>query len=594
MLKAQTPPSLKLTPKTIALLVLAGIILGVATGLCMKLLKKGRPAAGRMGADERVIWRDIDSRHMRWRKLDARKLIVNNVGLKPLNPNYTKNATLGYLPLNPSLRGATVGRLAATEIPDMGRERANAEKERKKRSDRRRPSPSHQLTPKPPKTDAATNFIPQTQAFTLPDPAADLVSQAANSLRLGDIDDALAAADRAIAANPASAAAFTVRADALIARERYLDAAKSAWKATRLDPKEANAYRVLGLAQMHLEKRKSALANLNYSVKLNPYDARIFAARATLHQLLGDTAAMTADLERAEEIKKALTAEEPSPEPPLSAGILAALALGAALLLVGGVFFLLRSRPAPRKISLEAIAPAKPAVTPLPAADGAPLPGKYQRVRALGGGPGGPLWLVRHPSSPQQLVAKPLRPGAALSEAERHAARTRLQAIGGLGDPRIVRVLDLLEDAAPPLLVQEYVLDSTLRQVLESGGALGIAPARAILLPVCEALTNCHGNGILHLNLKPANIFVGQDGGARIADFRLLAAAGEHLAPELAKGLASPRSDIYSLGVCLREAVGEGPGRTPEAEALIAKATNAEPLLRHATVLEFQTDLHAL
>ncbi|MFH2204070.1 MAG: protein kinase [Elusimicrobiota bacterium] len=268
------------------------------------------------------------------------------------------------------------------------------------------------------------------------------------------------------------------------------------------------------------------------------------------------------------------------------------LAVPAALLLLGGGSFMLLRR---RRLRAVEPVPEEPVAAEPEAPMADVLAGKYGRLRQLD--TAGAVWLVRSVKTQQQFAAKPVRIARALSPRERASMRERAAQVYSLGQPVIVQVHELLESLNPPLVIQEYMLEDTLAQFIDNYRGLGIAAARKILLPVCEALSYGHYYGVPHLNLKPSNIFVLPGGGARVADYRLAAPSSALTvfdAPELAQNKGNALTDVYSLGACLRAMLAGGPGLTSEAQALIAKATSAEPARRHASVLEFQNALDAL
>ena len=176
---------------------------------------------------------------------------------------------------------------------------------------------------------------------------------------------------------------------------------------------------------------------------------------------------------------------------------------------------------------------------------------------------------------------------------ERFRREARIAA--GLSHPNLVKVYDFGSDGERPFLVMEYVEGATLRP-----GASGATAPRldsdTLARELLDALAHIHAAGIVHRDIKPANVLVGPDGRPRLTDFGIAQAQDstdltetgqvigtlKYLAPEVARGRpATPRSDLYSLGVLLSEvATGD---KSPSLERLIDQLTEPDPSQRPAT-----------
>jgi serine/threonine protein kinase len=165
------------------------------------------------------------------------------------------------------------------------------------------------------------------------------------------------------------------------------------------------------------------------------------------------------------------------------------------------------------------------------------------------------------------------------------------KALARLSHPHIVHVLDVGETGGIPFVVMDFVGGGTLKQRL--GHPMDPAAAARLLAPIARALEYAHAQGIIHRDVKPANVLMAEDGRAMLSDFgiaKLLdpqaASTGltmtgvgigtpDYMAPEQGLGQATPQTDLYALGVVFYEMV---TGRRPyEGDTPIAV------LLKHAT-----------
>ncbi len=147
--------------------------------------------------------------------------------------------------------------------------------------------------------------------------------------------------------------------------------------------------------------------------------------------------------------------------------------------------------------------------------------------------------------------------------------------VAGLSHPGIVTVYDTGIEDGLPWLAMELVDGESLADLLVREGRIEHRRAVAIAIQIARALEHAHEAGLIHRDVKPANIMLRADGRAQLVDFGITAGDGDarltstgmvvgsaaYLAPEVAAGsLASPASDIYSLGAVLFEMVS---GRSP-------------------------------
>ncbi|MFC1462462.1 serine/threonine protein kinase [Verrucomicrobiota bacterium] len=151
------------------------------------------------------------------------------------------------------------------------------------------------------------------------------------------------------------------------------------------------------------------------------------------------------------------------------------------------------------------------------------------------------------------------------------------RAAAKLGHPNIVGVLNMGEQDGLWFTVMEYMPGGSLDMVMRAQGPMAYDQAVDIAMDVACALQSAHQAGIIHRDVKPANIFLGKDGHAKVGDLGLVKVRSEdadltmagiamgtprYIAPEQAKdaSLADARSDVYSLGCTLYQMVS---GRPP-------------------------------
>jgi serine/threonine-protein kinase len=235
--------------------------------------------------------------------------------------------------------------------------------------------------------------------------------------------------------------------------------------------------------------------------------------------------------------------------------------------------------------------------TPLPTAalvaslagdSGGQLP-RFAELQLIGAGSLGRVYRARDRLLGVTVVLKILAVGAGREGSERLAFRQFLreaEASGRLRHPNIVRVHDIDERAG--LLVLEHLPGGTLGERIAAEGALSLAATRRWALDVLSALATAHRAGIVHRDVKPANVFLDAAGNAKLADFGAahLADFGGtqtagfigtlgYLSPEqISGGLIGPAADLYALAATLFESL---TGRLPYLGPDVAGQHLAEP-----------------
>jgi eukaryotic-like serine/threonine-protein kinase len=168
----------------------------------------------------------------------------------------------------------------------------------------------------------------------------------------------------------------------------------------------------------------------------------------------------------------------------------------------------------------------------------------------------------------RQVAVKVLGPQFARDQSFVARFRREAQAAAALNHPNLVSVFDTGSDDGTHYIVMEYVAGTTLAKVIRDEGPLPADRAAAIALAVARALAFAHRAGLVHRDVKPANIMLSGDGTVKVMDFGIARTTnGESLtqtaavlgtatyfSPEQAQGAAvDARSDIYALGCVLFE-----------------------------------------
>jgi len=199
--------------------------------------------------------------------------------------------------------------------------------------------------------------------------------------------------------------------------------------------------------------------------------------------------------------------------------------------------------------------------------------GRYEVVRELGKGAMGIVYLAKDPLIGRLVALKTIRlQNNDDDEAKEFQQRfvREAQAAGILNHPSIVTVHDIGQDdtTGVSFIAMEYVEGQNLKEVLSQGRPIGFEQIGEIIAQVAEALDFAHAKGIVHRDVKPANIILLESMRAKITDFGIakitsggnLTTTGQflgtpnYMAPEQIKGApVDGRTDIFSLGICLYE-----------------------------------------
>jgi eukaryotic-like serine/threonine-protein kinase len=228
------------------------------------------------------------------------------------------------------------------------------------------------------------------------------------------------------------------------------------------------------------------------------------------------------------------------------------------------------------------------ATLPEPLAPGRRLAGRYTLERPLGAGGMASVWLASDGVLERQVAAKIIAEAFAGEDGWLRRFRREARAIAALNHPNVVRVFDLGEDGGRPFIVMQYVAGGSLAERLRATGPrLAQLDARRIAADLLCGVARIHADGLLHRDIKPGNILIGDGGVAMLSDFGAvlipdatqLTGIGEvigtarYMAPELLRGEpATVAADLFACGCVIGDAtraLGEDPGLS----ALVAELT---------------------
>jgi eukaryotic-like serine/threonine-protein kinase len=229
------------------------------------------------------------------------------------------------------------------------------------------------------------------------------------------------------------------------------------------------------------------------------------------------------------------------------------------------------------------------------------LDGRYALGARLGDGGMARVYAARDQVLERDVAVKVLRTGLPDPRARQrfeHEARFAARFV----HPHAVTIYDVGEDQQHPFFVMELIDGDDLAALLATRGPLPVPEAQRIADAMLDALGAAHRSGLVHRDVKPGNVLVALDGTVKLTDFGIAKAAADatadltptnqvlgtpkYLSPEQVTGAsATPRSDLYAVGVVLYEMLAGGPpftGDSPVALALAHREAPVPPLRERA------------
>lgn len=217
---------------------------------------------------------------------------------------------------------------------------------------------------------------------------------------------------------------------------------------------------------------------------------------------------------------------------------------------------------------------------------------RYKIIEKLGEGGMGIVYKAEDIELRRTVALKFLSPGALANDEERARFVHEAQSSASLDHPNICTVYEIGQAGEHTFIAMAYIEGESLRERLESGRPMKVNAAVDIAIQIAEGLQEAHSKGIVHRDIKSANIMVTESGRAKIMDFGLAKSprwkAPEesttlgtvaYMSPEQTRGEdVDGRSDVWSLGVVLYEMVaGERPFKGDYEQAVVYSILNQEP-----------------
>ena len=200
----------------------------------------------------------------------------------------------------------------------------------------------------------------------------------------------------------------------------------------------------------------------------------------------------------------------------------------------------------------------------------AEISGRYRLLSPIGSGGMGTVWHAEDSLLQRDVAVKEVAIPPGVAGAETDSIRKRVlretRAAAALNHPNAVTVFDVIEEDGKAYIVMECISGRTLEEIVDADGPIDEGRLRGIASDVLSALEAAHSAGIVHRDVKPANVMITRDGQTKLADFGIASVKGDpkitasglilgspsYMAPEQAtQGEGGPHADMWGLGATL-------------------------------------------
>lgn len=328
--------------------------------------------------------------------------------------------------------------------------------------------------------------------------------------------------------------------------EKYEDVIYAASQAIAVAPQDPRAYILRAEAYLDQEEYERCQLDLDMALKLNPNSKLAQELQMKLNDKLSIPNPVV-EKKKASATRKA----------PLGWIILYFIAVAAAIMLYvywryEDVFRRSKSEYSRREVEVKE---------------------QYDFIRQIGEGGMGKVYEAYDKVLKRKVAIKRVKPELVRSSYIREQFLSEARLVALLRHPCIVEIYTVIESESALYLVFEYVDGQTLETRLDIDGRLPFSKVKNIFKYVCRGLQYAHSQDVVHCDLKPGNIMLYDDDKAKVMDFgvakktadhdtgaRTVAGTPAYMAPEQQKGFMRKQSDVYSLALCVYEAlVGQVP-----------------------------------
>lgn len=421
------------------------------------------------------------------------------------------------------------------------------------------------------------------------------------ALRMGNFKEALSGASLALQKDPRNLAAYLVEAQSYAQMGDYANALKATQMGLKVNPQNSRLLNLQSQTLSRLGRYRDALAASDMALESNPKDAEAYYSRAMALAGLGDRTGMMNALGAATQLDLKYQSMMDSAENlPMNSDLSLLFSPGKKseeprtealnwmseikgsigrwpidiffILALTSIFIIARKYfddSSENFTDSQSLADSEGQTEILIKA---PLiAGQYQILRRIGSGGMGIVYEGKDVNLERRVAIKHLREELQRNPDQRNRFLSEARLVAALDHPNIVRIYSIAQERDDIYLVFEFIDGKTLQDLLIEKKRLSFGEVIGIFKPIAQALDYAHRHGVVHRDLKPSNIMLQKDGQALVMDFgvarvakdavlnsdvtRTIVGTPAYMAPESQEGLVRKESDVYSLAICIYEAL---------------------------------------